>query len=318
MKTAALAWALWAVSTAVFAQGIEPVGIQVDTSGNHVLEPGENANLVPSWRNTGGINLIVTGTLGDFTGPAGPTYTIAVGQADYGVIPAGQVGTCFQCYLLSVTGARPLLHWDARATETVRGGISNTWTLHVGNSFADVAAGSPFYRFVETLLHRGVTGGCSGTEYCPSGSTARDQMAVFALVAKEGAGYAPPACGTPVFNDIPASSPFCPFVEELARRGAVTGCGGGNYCPGSPVAREQMAVIVLRTLDPALNPPACGTPMFADVPASSPFCRWIEELARRGVVSGCGGGNYCPAQPVTREQMAVFITGTFALTLYGV
>jgi hypothetical protein len=31
--------------------------------------------------------------------------------------------------------------------------------------------------------------------------------------------------------------------------------------------------------------------MFADVPLSS-FCRWIE-LARRGVVSGCGGGNCC-------------------------
>jgi hypothetical protein len=57
--------------------------------------------------------------------------------------------------------------------------------------------------------------------------------------------------------------------------------------------------------------------MFNDVPASSPFCPWIEELARRGVVSGCGGGNYCPAAPVTREQMAVFISATFGLQLYG-
>jgi hypothetical protein len=78
-----------------------------------------------------------------------------------------------------------------------------------------------------------------------------------------------------------------------------------------------MAVFVLRTLDPNLNPPACTTPVFSDVPASSPFCRWIEELARRGVVSGCGGGNYCPTAAVTREQMAVFLTGTFGLTLYG-
>jgi hypothetical protein len=35
------------------------------------------------------------------------------------------------------------------------------------------------------------------------------------------------------------------------------------------------------------------------------------------VVSGCGGGNYCPADPVTREQMAVFTSATFGLTLYG-
>jgi hypothetical protein len=78
-----------------------------------------------------------------------------------------------------------------------------------------------------------------------------------------------------------------------------------------------MAIFVLHTLDPALNPPACTTPIFADVPASSPFCRWIEELANRGVVSGCGGGNYCPTDPVTREQMGVFISASFALTPYG-
>jgi hypothetical protein len=142
-------------------------------------------------------------------------------------------------------------------------------------------------------------------------------MAVFVLVAKEGNSYLPPACGTPQFPDVPASSPFCRWVEELARRGVVNGCGGGNYCPADPVTREQMAIFTLHTLDPALSPPACGTPLFNDVPASSPFCRWIEELFRRGVVTGCGGGNYCPTDPVTREQMGVFISATFGLTLYG-
>jgi hypothetical protein len=57
--------------------------------------------------------------------------------------------------------------------------------------------------------------------------------------------------------------------------------------------------------------------VFADVPASSGFCRYVEELARRGVVTGCGGGNYCPNLPVTREQTAVFVTIPFGLTLYG-
>jgi len=34
------------------------------------------------------------------------------------------------------------------------------------------------------------------------------------------------------------------------------------------------------------------------------------------VVGGCGG-SYCPSAAVTRDQMGVFITGTFGLTLYG-
>jgi hypothetical protein len=119
-----------------------------------------------------------------------------------------------------------------------------------------------------------------------------------------------------MFADVPASSPFCRWIEELARRGVVTGCGGGNYCPASTVTREEMAVFAVRTADPTYTPPACTTPLFNDVPASSPYCRWIEELVRRGVVTGCGGGNYCPTVPVTREQMAVFIVFTFGLGLY--
>ena len=48
----------------------------------------------------------------------------------------------------------------------------------------------------------------------------------------------------------------------------VGGCGGGIYCPTDAVTREQMAVFVLRTLDPTLH--AAGLharPLFADVPA---------------------------------------------------
>jgi hypothetical protein len=146
-------------------------------------------------------------------------------------------------------------------------------------------------------------------------------MAVFVLLAKEGAGYSPPPCAPPnIFGDVPESSPFCPFIEELSRRGVVGGCQPNRFCPTDPVTREQVAVFVLRTLDPALTPPACAPPnMFDDVPASSVFCSWIEELARRKVVGGCSAAPplYCPAAPVTREEMAVFIAPTFGLSLYG-
>ena len=108
-----------------------------------------------------------------------------------------------------------------------------------------------------------------------------------------------------------------PWIWAPITVALVAGCGGGAYCPTAPVSREQMAVFVLLTLDPTFDPAACTTPQFPDVPPSSPFCRWIEELARRGVVTGCGGGNYCPTAPVTREQMGVFISVTFGLTLYG-
>jgi hypothetical protein len=280
--------------------------------------------VAPTWRNTGATAIGLTGALTNHTGPAGPTYTIPDGAADYGTIAVGGTASCgSNCYSVANTAAtRPATHWDSTALETVTPtSATQTWVLHVGDSFTDVPASSGFYRFIETIIHRSVTGGCAATEYCPTASTTRDQMAVFVLVSREGPTYVPAACvgGSEQFADVPASSPFCRWIEELANRGVVSGCGGGNYCPTDPVTREQMAIFVLVTLDPTLNPPPCvaGSEEFADVPASSVFCRWIEELFDRGVVSGCGGGNYCPAAPVSREQMSVFLSVTFGLTLYG-
>jgi hypothetical protein len=237
--------------------------------------------------------------------------------ADYGTVQPGATVTCSDCYGVAVDdpSPRPAFHWDASAREQVGAAPEKLWVLHVGRTFDDVAITSSYYRFIERLVHNSVTGGCAAGH--PAGATTREQMPVFVLVAREGPGYTPAACTSPAFNDVPANSPYCPFIEDLSRRGIVTGCGNGNYCPGAAVTREQMAVFVLRTLDPALNPLACTTPVFGDVPATSPFCPWIEELARRGIVAGCGGGDYCPTDSVTREQMGVFISATFGLTLYG-
>src|SRR5258708_36684196 len=46
---------------------------------------------------------------------------------------------------------------------------------------------------------------------------------------------------------------------------------------------------------------------FNDVPVGSQFYNEIGKLSARGVTVGCGGGNYCPDDIVTREQMAAFI-----------
>jgi hypothetical protein len=78
--------------------------------------------------------------------------------------------------------------------------------------------------------------------------TTREQMT---LALAEALAIQPPACvpGQEMFDDVPASSPFCPFIEELVRRGITTGCGGGNYCPSASVSRAQMAAFLVKVLD---------------------------------------------------------------------
>ncbi len=46
---------------------------------------------------------------------------------------------------------------------------------------------------------------------------------------------------------------------------------------------------------------------FLDVPPSHIFHDYVLAILRNGVSAGCGGGNYCPTNFVTRAQMAVFL-----------
>jgi hypothetical protein len=50
-----------------------------------------------------------------------------------------------------------------------------------------------------------------------------------------------------------------------------------------------------------------------DVPTTHPFFRFVEALARAGITSGCGDGSFCPDDPVTRGQMAVFLATALGL-----
>ena len=110
------------------------------------------------------------------------------------------------------------------------------------------------------------------------------------------------------FLDVPPADPFHDFVNTVARNGITAGCGGGDYCPGTPVNRAQMAVFLLKGKFGAghVPPPATGS-VFTDVPQGAFAADWIEELAALGVTGGCGGGAYCPTAAVTRAQMAVFL-----------
>ena len=114
------------------------------------------------------------------------------------------------------------------------------------------------------------------------------------------------------FSDVPLPDPFHTFIEKVFRKGITAGCGGGNYCRDNSVTRAQMAVFLLKAEHGAIfDPPDCAG-IFPDVPCTPGmgFSDWIEQLAAEGITGGCGGGNYCPNDPVTRQQMAVFLLKT--------
>lgn len=47
--------------------------------------------------------------------------------------------------------------------------------------------------------------------------------------------------------------------------------------------------------------------LFTDVPSTSTYYPYIQNIAVAGITKGCAVGKYCPKDFVTREQMAAFI-----------
>src|SRR4029079_1656207 len=149
----------------------------------------------------------------------------------------------------------------------------------------DVAPNNVFLTEIGKLSARGVTVGCGNGNFCPTLATPREQMAAFIIRAL--GEFDPPEPASQRFSDVPPTNVFYRFIDRLAARGITQGCGGGNYCPGAAVTREQMAALIMRALG-ELNPPTPQTQRFADVPPSNIFYAFIDRLAARGITLGCG------------------------------
>ncbi len=86
--------------------------------------------------------------------------------------------------------------------------------------------------------------------------------------------------------------------------------GGNSPNPGSGTSIAGM--IVGYQLQVSSAPPM---PSFNDVPATHPFFQFIEALKASGITGGCSASPplYCPDAPLTRGQMAVFLSKALGL-----
>jgi hypothetical protein len=64
-----------------------------------------------------------------------------------------------------------------------------------------------------------------------------------------------------------------------------------------------------------VSPLAPGPAVFSDVPAGHPFRQFIEALFDAGITGGCGTSplRFCPDNPITRGEMAVFLAVALGL-----
>ncbi len=119
--------------------------------------------------------------------------------------------------------------------------------------------------------------------------------------AAPGYGYASAATDVTVLNDVafdPDAAQYYVYVNQ-ASAADVAFCSLGF---------KAVEIRWQRQVSPA---PATAT--FNDVPTNHPFFQFVEALASSAITAGCGSGNYCPDAPLTRGQMAVFLSKALGL-----
>jgi hypothetical protein len=249
-----------------------------------------------------------TGTV-NVTMPAGCSWSVDTFNSPFINITAGATGSGNGTVSYTVaphTGANRRLGVIAIA--------GKSFTIFQGIQFNDVPVGAPFYNEIGKLSARNITSGCSTGNYCPNDPVTREQMAAFIL--RSLGQFSLPIPTQQRFNDVPPSSPFYAFVDQMAVRQISLGCSSNPplYCPGDVVTREQMAAFLIRALG-EFNPPTPPSQRFSDVPTTSPFYKFVDRMAVLGITSGCSANPplYCPGATVTRGQMAVFLTKAFNL-----
>ena len=161
---------------------------------------------------------------------------------------------------------------------------------------------------VDCVAFYRVTAGATPTTYEPSLAVTRGQMASFVVRMGEVAGRTVPDPGGGVFPDDDGSV-HEGAIGRLTASGVASGYPDGTYRPLADVTRGQMATLIARELRLLTGTAITATASdHFDDDDGNVHEAAIDELAEIGVVVGVEGGGYAPEAPVTRAQMALFLT----------
>ncbi len=171
---------------------------------------------------------------------------------------------------------------------------------------------------VEACFNAGIVTGYSPTHYRPTLPVTRDQMAVYIARALAGGdGNVPAGPVQASFGDVPTNHWAYKYIEYAVSHAVVQGYDPTHYVPDAVVDRGQMAVFVARSQgwvnlgDDMTTAPQ----VFPDVPAGFWAGTAVKACVDHAVVQGYLDGLYHPSDPVTRDQMAVYIARAFQLPL---
>jgi len=172
-------------------------------------------------------------------------------------------------------------------------------------SFADVPRSHAAWEDVQLVAARNLMNGYSDLEFGVGDPLLRKEAAAVLVRAFDLPMV--PLPPVPSFGDVDPDDWSWPFIESLVAAGVTDGCSLQDmlFCPDDPLTRAELAAFMVKALgwDPATAP---QNPYFTDL--TSGAVHWsfnfVQLAAQAGLVGSCGGGQYCPTDPVSRVDTA--------------
>lgn len=178
--------------------------------------------------------------------------------------------------------------------------------------FADVPQSHWAKDCIETLAARGIVGGSSGQFY-PDRRVTRAEF-VKMLAGVLGADVS--AAGASSFADVPSGSWASPYIAWAAANGLVTGTDAAHFAPNANITREQIAAILLRSVQKLglTLPEGQSAPVFADAAQVSGYAAdAVAAIARAGLIGGYPDGTFRPRGNATRAEAAKLLAGVLEI-----
>lgn len=113
------------------------------------------------------------------------------------------------------------------------------------------------------------------------------------------------AAKKPTFTDVNKDMWCYDYVEFVAKKGYFKGTTETTFAPNGTMTRQQFVTVLARMAGAKVDN---SVTVFTDVPANTYSTGSIAWAVKHGIVNGYADGTFKPTNPVTRQQMAAFMS----------
>ncbi|QDH23216.1 S-layer homology domain-containing protein [Saccharibacillus brassicae] len=115
------------------------------------------------------------------------------------------------------------------------------------------------------------------------------------------------------FKDVPATAWSAPYIAAVQQAGIMLGTGDGRFNPKQLLTREQLAIVIVKTLNLPLEANAASLSQFEDADTIHDWAaRYVASAIKSGLMVG-NGSKFEPTVRTQRQEAAMVAIRTYAV-----